>query len=117
MIVETLFERGYLEGKSIQATPLGMKLIASLEKYSPIIIDENLTRIWKKKMEDIQFKNDNRLQKEKAVLADVERIIGNIAREFKEKNWKSVKRLLKARRNSENSNANRVSSCPARSVR
>ncbi|MEK6896553.1 MAG: DNA topoisomerase I [Nanoarchaeota archaeon] len=85
MIVETLFERGYLEGKSIQATPLGMKLIASLEKYSPIIIDENLTRDLEEKMEDIQFKNDNRLQKEKAVLADVERIIGNIAREFKEK--------------------------------
>ncbi|HLC54076.1 MAG TPA: DNA topoisomerase I [Candidatus Nanoarchaeia archaeon] len=85
VIIETLFERGYLEGKSIQATPLGMKLILSLEKYSPIIIDENLTRDLEEKMEDIQFKNDNRKEKEKAVLADVERIIGNIAREFKEK--------------------------------
>ena len=83
MIVETLFDRGYLEGKSIQATPLGMKLIASLEKYSPIIIDENLTRDLEEKMEDIQFKEDDRAGKEKAVLADVERIIGNIAREFK----------------------------------
>jgi DNA topoisomerase-1 len=85
MIVETLFDRGYLEGKSIQATPLGMKLIASLEKYSPIIIDENLTRDLEEKMEDIQFKDDNRKEKEQAVLADVERIIGTIAREFKAK--------------------------------
>lgn len=85
MIVETLFDRGYLEGKSIQATPLGMKLIASLEKYSPIIIDENLTRDLEEKMEDLQLKDENRPEKEKAILADAERIIGTIAREFKEK--------------------------------
>ncbi len=94
MIVEKLFERGYLEGKSIQATPLGMKLIASLEKYSPIIIDENLTRDLEEKMEDIQFKEDNRFQKEKAVLADVERIIRNIAREFKEKEFEIGQALV-----------------------
>ena len=33
MIVETLFDRGYVEYKSIQATPLGIRLIETLEKY------------------------------------------------------------------------------------
>ena len=55
MIVDTLFDRGYLDGKSIQATPLGMQLIDSLEKYSPIIIDENLTRSLEEEMEKIQL--------------------------------------------------------------
>ncbi|MAE49649.1 hypothetical protein CMI48_02360, partial [Candidatus Pacearchaeota archaeon] len=51
-IIETLFNRGYLDGKSIKATPLGMHLIESLEQYSPIIIDENLTRKFEEHMQE-----------------------------------------------------------------
>jgi DNA topoisomerase-1 len=49
-ILETLYERGYIEGQSIQATPLGISLIDTMEKYSPIIIDEKLTRKFEKEM-------------------------------------------------------------------
>jgi DNA topoisomerase-1 len=40
-IIETLYDREYVKDKSIKATELGMKLIETLNKYSPVIIDEN----------------------------------------------------------------------------
>ena len=39
-IVDTLFQRGYVDGKSIEATNLGIKTVETLEKYVPKIIDE-----------------------------------------------------------------------------
>lgn len=83
MIIETLFDRGYLEGTSIKATPLGMKLIESLEQHSPIIIDENLTQDVETKMEDLQVASENRAEKEKKIIAHVEKIITDIAHGFK----------------------------------
>jgi len=53
-ILETLYDRGYVQGQSIQATPLGISLINTMEKYSPIIIDEKLTRDFEIEMENIQ---------------------------------------------------------------
>ena len=53
-ILETLYDRGYIKGKSIEATPLGISLITTLEKYSPIIIDEKLTRDFEKEMEGME---------------------------------------------------------------
>lgn len=83
MIVETLFDRGYLEGTSITATPLGMKLIEALEKHSPVIIDEKLTQDLEEKMEEIQFTKENRKEKEESILKHVENVITNIAKDFK----------------------------------
>lgn len=83
LIVDTLFERGYLEGKSIQATPLGIKLIESLEKYSPIIIDENLTRDLEEKMQDLQTSSKDFENKEQAIVQSVTELIDNISRDFK----------------------------------
>lgn len=88
-IVDTLFNRGYLDGKSIQATPLGIKLIETLEKYSSIIIDENLTRSLEKKMESIQSQSDKNpqklLEKEQSVINETKAIISDISKEFKSK--------------------------------
>ncbi len=83
LIVDTLFERGYLEGTSIKATPLGLKLVEALEKYSPIIIDENLTRDLEEKMEEIQLSKSDMPEKEKKMIESVEKLITDIAREFK----------------------------------
>ena len=52
-ILETLYSRGYVNEKSIKATPFGISLIETLEKYSPIIIDEKLTRSFEEEMESI----------------------------------------------------------------
>ncbi len=83
MIVDTLFDRGYLDGKSIQATPLGLKLIETLEKYSPIIIDENLTRELEEKMEEIQNSKAGFQEKKDKVIHNVERLITDISKEFR----------------------------------
>lgn len=82
-IVDTLFDRGYLDGKSIQATPLGMKLIEALEKYSPIIIDENLTRDVEEKTEEILDSKQGWQEKEDKTISQVERLITDISKEFK----------------------------------
>ena len=46
-IIENLYNREYISGKSIEVTKLGMQTIATLKKYSPEII------------EDIQYKIGN----------------------------------------------------------
>ncbi len=83
MIVDTLFDRGYLEGTSIKATPLGKKLISSLEKYSPIIIDENLTKELEEKFDDIQTGTEKFREKKEKIIENVERLITDISKEFK----------------------------------
>lgn len=85
MIVDTLFNRGYLDGKSIQATPLGMKLIETLEKHSSIIIDENLTRSLEEEMEKIQEADKDFEIKEKNIIEKAKKIILDISKEFKSK--------------------------------
>ncbi|PIN88865.1 DNA topoisomerase I [Candidatus Pacearchaeota archaeon CG10_big_fil_rev_8_21_14_0_10_34_76] len=97
LIIDTLFNRGYLDGKSIQATPLGIKLIETVEKHSPIIIDENLTRDLERKMEDIQGDNSppNVLkEKREKIVASVEKLITDISKEFKANEIEIGKSLL-----------------------
>ncbi len=53
-IIDTLSQRGYIDGKSIQATDLGIRTIETLEKHAPRIIDEGLTRHFEDEMEEIQ---------------------------------------------------------------
>ncbi|PIN88519.1 hypothetical protein COU61_04555, partial [Candidatus Pacearchaeota archaeon CG10_big_fil_rev_8_21_14_0_10_35_13] len=39
-IIETLYDRGYIKERSIEATSMGISLIDTLQKHSPVIIDE-----------------------------------------------------------------------------
>ena len=114
-IVDTLFDRGYLEGKSIKATPLGMRLITALEKYSPIIIDENLTRKFEEEMEQIQSsKEKNLLEKEKEILRKSEKILIDISKEFKVKEINIGKELLEGLEElrKEEQESNTIIECP-----
>lgn len=52
-IVDTLFKRDYVTGKQIQATDLGIKTVETLEKRSPEILDEELTREIEGEMEEV----------------------------------------------------------------
>jgi DNA topoisomerase-1 len=115
MIVETLFQRGYLDGRSIQATPLGIKLIEALEKYSPIILDENLTRQLEDEMENIQSSKENLKEKEDKVLEKAKRLITDISKEFKA-HEESIGRKLMSGIEHQRSNEREAStliSCPA----
>ncbi len=99
MIVDTLFERGYLNGKSIKATPLGLKLIETLEKYSSIIIDENLTRNLEEEMDSIESSKKDFEKKEKVIIDKAKKVITDISKEFKEKETEIGKDLLKGLEN------------------
>ncbi len=90
-ILETLYDRGYVEGDSVKATPLGISLIGTLEKYSPIIIDEELTRSFESELEKLQEnKKKTDLEKgEKEIIEDAKKTITNIAKDF-EKNEKKI---------------------------
>jgi DNA topoisomerase I len=88
-IVETLYDRGYVKEKSIEATPLGISLIETLEKYSPVIIDEELTRNFEKEMDSIVESKKDFNEKEKKVIDEAKEAITKISKDF-EKNKKEI---------------------------
>lgn len=97
-ILETLYSRGYIEGQSIKATPLGMSLIETLEKYSPIIIDEQLTEKFEEDMEKIQDLETKSKQekKEDEIIEKAKSTITSISKDF-ERNEKNIgKELIEA---------------------
>ncbi len=90
-ILETLYNRGYIEGQSITATPLGISLIETLEKYSPIIIDEDLTKNFEEDMEKIESANkkEEQLKQEERIIEKAKGTITDIAKDF-DKNQKKI---------------------------
>ena len=85
-IVKTLYDRGYVEGKAIKATKLGINLAAALKNYSPIILDEKLTRELEKEVDEIQKgdKPEELKAKEEKILNEAKNIIKKIADDMKE---------------------------------
>ncbi len=88
-IIETLYDRGYIKGTSIEATPIGMSLIKTLENYSPIIIDESLTKELQDEMDEIVEDDDKPIEvlkeKEDDILGKAKKQIVEISKEFSEK--------------------------------
>jgi len=95
-IIETLYKRNYIEDRQIKATELGIRLIESLEKHSPIIIDENLTRDMEKEMELIRSSKKDLEKKEENVLKKTRQIITKISDDFKKQEKEIGKELLEA---------------------
>ena len=88
-IVDTLFRRGYVDGKSIQATELGIRTIETLEKYAPKIIDEELTAHFEGEMEDIREGKNT----PENVLTEAKEALTRIIDDFK-KNEKEIGKEL-----------------------
>ena len=53
-IVDILFKRGYVVGKSIEVTNLGLGVVDTLSKYCPEVLSEKLTRKFEEEMDGIQ---------------------------------------------------------------
>ncbi len=113
-IIETLYDRGYIKEKSIEATPLGMSLISTLEKYSPIIIDENLTREFENEMESITSAKDNFEEREKEIIQKAKETITKIAQQFQKSEKDIGKELVEAnsRLQEQQRKENTLISCP-----
>ncbi|HOW36771.1 MAG TPA: DNA topoisomerase I [Candidatus Pacearchaeota archaeon] len=95
-ILETLYAREYVRDRNVEATPLGMSLIATLEKYSPVIIDEELTRSFEKEMETISSLKKDFDEKKNKVIKKAQDTITKIIEEFQENKEKIGKALLEA---------------------
>jgi len=95
-ILDTLYNRNYIKDKSIKATELGMRLIDSLKKFSPIIIDENLTREIEKDMEHIRDSKKDLEEKEKTIIKKAEVSLTKISEDFKKNEIEIGKELSKA---------------------
>ncbi len=93
-IIDTLFNRGYIKGKSIEATPLGISLIESLEKNSPVIIDEKLTREFEKQMDSIQTAKKNLKEKSEKIIEEAKHTLLKIEKQFRKNEDKIGKELL-----------------------
>ncbi len=95
-IIETLYDRGYVKDKSVTATPLGISLINTLEKHSPIIIDEELTKNLEEKMQGIlKSKKDLETKKQK-VIDTAKKTIIKISKDFEKYQKEIGKELLNA---------------------
>jgi DNA topoisomerase-1 len=106
-IVDNLYDRGYVKAKSIEVTDLGMKTAATLEKYSPRILDEQLTRDFEDEMEEIRKetkKPDEVKEHARALLLD-------ILEDFKKKEKDIGEELKKALYETEDK-ANSTVPCP-----
>jgi DNA topoisomerase-1 len=114
-IIETLYDRGYImDNKSIKATPLGINLINTLLKYSPIIIDENLTKTMEKGMEEIALSKKDLDTKQHTLLDKAKSSLVEISKDFKEKEKKIGQELIAAEQESwkQENLQNELTLCP-----
>jgi DNA topoisomerase-1 len=95
-ILETLYNRNYIKEKSIQATELGIRLIDSLGKHSPVIIDEKLTREIEKDMDKIRASKQDLIKKQQATVKLAEKALTKISTDFKKQEVAIGKELIKA---------------------
>ena len=95
-IIDTLVQRGYVVGKSLEATLLGIRMVDTLSKYCPTIVDEELTRDFETDMEKIREKKSN----QKKILDQAKKVLLKIFEQF-DKNKNNIgKELLSANRES-----------------
>ncbi|MBI2672892.1 DNA topoisomerase I [Candidatus Woesearchaeota archaeon] len=91
-IVDSLYQRNYVRDDSLEVTDLGIKTIETLEKYSPYILNEKLTRHFEKEMNEIQEGKKNKEE----VLKEAEKVLTKVLKQFKENEEKIGKELAAA---------------------
>jgi len=90
-IVDTLFERGYLEGESIKITSLGKTVYETLKIYAKEILDQKLTRDMEMELEAIQKQKEV----ENTVIEKWKKVLAEILKEFKKGEKEIGKELFK----------------------
>ncbi len=79
-IIQTLYDRGYIEGKSIRVLELGEKVVELLEKRAPDIVSVELTRRFEELMQQV---HEGRVPMEK-VLEEAKEELTRLLKEFDE---------------------------------
>ncbi len=91
-ILQILYNRGYLIGKSIEVTELGSQLSDILEKHVPDLISEKLTRHFEEECDLVATGKADRGK----ILSEARETITNICERFKKKEKKVGEELTKA---------------------
>ena len=89
-IIQTLYFRGYIEGKSIKVLPLGENVISALENVVPRMLSIELTKSFEDRMEKIQDGTETMEQ----VLKDGKSELMKILQIFKDKELEIGKKLM-----------------------
>ncbi len=93
-IIETLFNRGYVDQTTLGATKLGIQTVETLEKYCPSILDQQLTRHFEEEMDEIQEGKKKGVQ----VLEEAKDVLSKILTVFKKHDKKIGEELIVANR-------------------
>lgn len=88
-IVDILFRRGYVDGKPIVVSKLGLTVVDALTKYCPQVLSDKLTRKFEEDMEQIQ---EGKLSSQE-VIDEGRKTLSTILAEFKE-NEKKIGQTL-----------------------
>jgi len=89
-ILQTLYDRKYIVGKSIRVTKLGEIITAVLRENVPSIVSEELTRHFEQEMELVFHGKKSRSE----VVEDAKRVLLKILEQFREKEVEIGKKLL-----------------------
>jgi len=91
-ILQTLYDRGYIKGKSIEVTDFGEKVIEVLNEHSPKIVSEELTRKFE---DDMEMVSETKKKREE-VVNEAKSILTEILSDFKNNQDKIGEALSKA---------------------
>ncbi|MBN2459540.1 DNA topoisomerase I [Candidatus Woesearchaeota archaeon] len=115
-IIDSLYQRNYVADQALRVTDIGMKIIETLAKYCPEIIDEQLTRHFEEEMEKI---NEKGMEKQEAldkakqqVLDEAKKVLTKILKEFKA-NEKKIGENLKAAHQETMNKESYICKCPS----
>ncbi|MBW2980910.1 DNA topoisomerase I [Candidatus Woesearchaeota archaeon] len=97
-IIETLYNRGFIDAKAIRATELGIRTEETLEKHSPKIVEPALTRHFEEEMEGIREGK----YKPEEVIAESRKAVTDIVGEFNKHLKEIGEELLKANKETRN---------------
>ena len=106
-ILQTLYNRGYVVGRSMEVTELGEKLSETLEKNIPDIVSEKLTRHFEQRCDEVY---QNKIKRED-VINEAKKSLTKICNQFRLKESKIGKLLTEAIIESQEKQ-NRLGICP-----
>jgi len=77
-IIDTLFKRSYVTGKSIEVSELGMTIYDVFSKYAPEIMSRELTKDFEAEMDQIRKKRSAKTK----IINDAQKMVTNIVRKI-----------------------------------
>ncbi|MGB9708259.1 MAG: DNA topoisomerase I [Candidatus Pacearchaeota archaeon] len=115
-IIDTLYKRGYIIGRMIEATNMGMSVAEALKKNCPLILDEKLTRKFEEEMDKLlEEKSKEKMLREKGkIIEEAKKVLLKIAEQFRKHEQEIGHELLKAHREAQEQQrkANTLFKCP-----